>query len=79
MERSERQKVYEEGTSLRLKIVNAAAYVGRMTKATNEAKRHACQGLHNGSILAYVSSRTVRLTVPVAAFDRFSFAIPPGG
>jgi hypothetical protein len=38
---------------LRLKIVNAATYVGRMTKVANEAKRHACQGLHNGLVLAY--------------------------
>jgi hypothetical protein len=53
MERTERQKVHAERTSLRLKIVNAATYVGRMTKATNEAKRHACQGLHNGPVLAY--------------------------
>jgi hypothetical protein len=53
MERTERQKEHAERTSLRLKIVNAATYVGRMTKAANEAKRHACQGLHNGPVLAY--------------------------
>jgi hypothetical protein len=48
-----RQKGPKERTSMRLKIVNAATYVGRMTKAANEAKRHACQGLHKGSDLAY--------------------------
>ena len=53
MERTVRQKVPAERTSLRLKIVNAATYVGRMTKLADEAKRHACQGLHNGTVLAY--------------------------
>jgi len=53
MERTERQKEPAERTSLRLKIVNAATYVGRMTKRANEAKSHACQGLHNGPVLAY--------------------------
>lgn len=48
----------------RLTIVNAAPYVGRMTKAANEGGSRACQGLHNGPVLAYGSSRTVRLTVP---------------
>jgi hypothetical protein len=48
-----RQKGSAEWTSLRLKIVNAATYVGRMTKAANETKSHACQGLHNGPDLAY--------------------------
>ncbi len=46
------KKVHAERTPLRLKIVNAATYVGRMTKPANEAKRHACQGLHNGPVLA---------------------------
>ena len=44
-------------------IVNGMTYVGRMTTAVNEAKRGACQGLHNGPVLAYGSSRTVPLTV----------------
>ena len=47
------QKEPAERTSLRLKIVNAGTYVGRMTKAANVAKRQACQGLHNGPVLAY--------------------------
>jgi len=46
-------KAHVERTSLRLKIVNTATYVGRMTKTANEAKRHACQGLHNAPVLAY--------------------------
>jgi hypothetical protein len=53
MERTKRQKEPAERTSLRLKIVNAATYVGRMTGMADEAKRHACQGLHNGPVLAY--------------------------
>ena len=53
MERTERQKERAERTSLRLKIVNAATYVGHMTGTADEAKRHACQGLHNGPVLAY--------------------------
>jgi hypothetical protein len=53
MERTERQKERAEWTSLRLKIVNAATYVGHMTGTADEAKRHACQGLHNGPVLAY--------------------------
>jgi hypothetical protein len=52
MERLGRQEEPAERTSLRLKIVNAATYVGRMTMAANEAKRHACQGLPNGLVLA---------------------------
>jgi hypothetical protein len=68
-------------SGLRLTIINAAPYVGLMTKAANEGQRHACQGLHNGPVLAYVSSRTVRLTVASHARDRFflRFAAPPGG
>src|SRR5439155_2066464 len=53
MERMERQKERAERTSLRLKIVKAATYVGHMTGTADEAKRHACQGLHNGPVLAY--------------------------
>jgi hypothetical protein len=34
-----------------------------MTKPANEGRSQACQGLHNGPVLAYGSSRTVRLTV----------------
>jgi hypothetical protein len=62
---------------LRLTIVDAAPYVGRMTEAANEGRRHACQGLHNGPVLAYVSSRTVRLTVAGHVRDRFCYVLPP--
>ena len=58
-----RQKGCAEWTSLRLKIVNAATYVGLMTKAANEAKTHACQGLHNGPDLAYGFRARCLLTV----------------
>jgi hypothetical protein len=44
-------------------IVNEKTYVGRMTKAANRATWRACQGLHNGPVLAYGFSRTVPLTV----------------
>ena len=52
-----------EPTWLRLKIVNVQTYVGHMTRAANEGKRHACQGLHKATVLAYGFSRTVPLTV----------------
>ena len=47
----------------RLTIVNAAPYVGRMTKAANEGKSLACQGLHKCPVLAYGSSCTAHLAV----------------
>lgn len=48
----------------RLTMAKAATYVGRMTKAANEGRSLACQGLHNGPVLAYGFSHTVLLTVP---------------
>jgi hypothetical protein len=48
---------------LRLTIVNAATYVGCMTKPVNEGRSQACQGLPNGPVLAYGFRRTVRLPV----------------
>jgi hypothetical protein len=79
--REQRRKQPREHRGLRLTIVDAAPYVGRMTEAANEGRRQACQGLHNGPVLAYVSSRTVRLTVASHSRDRFflRFAAPPGG
>jgi hypothetical protein len=53
---------------IRLTIVNAAPYVGRMTRAANEGRSLACQGLHNAPVLAYVLPRTVLLTVPCRRF-----------
>jgi hypothetical protein len=43
----------QEQPALRLTIVNAPPYVGRVTKAANEGRSLACQGLHNGPVLAY--------------------------
>jgi hypothetical protein len=63
-----RAKQSQEQPALRLTIVNAAPYVGRMTKAANEGRSLACQGLHNGPVLAYGFSCTVLLTVPCHDF-----------
>jgi hypothetical protein len=54
----------QEQARLRLTIVNVAPYVGHMTKAANQDRSLACQGLHKGPVLAYGFSRTVLLTVP---------------
>jgi hypothetical protein len=53
----------------RLKILNAATYVQRMTKAANEPGSLDCQGLHKGPVLPYGSSRTVRLAVTRQLYD----------
>jgi hypothetical protein len=53
----------QEQAGLRLKIRDVNTYVGRMTKAAHEGRSLACQGLHNAAVLAYGSSRTVRLAV----------------
>src|SRR4051794_3377248 len=66
-----------EQRGLRLTIPSAAPYVGRMTRAANEGQRHACQGLHKGSVLAYGSSRTVRLTVAGHFTWPVLYVLPP--
>jgi hypothetical protein len=54
----------ERGTDLEAtQIVSETTYVGRMTTVANRAKRQACQGLHNGPVLAYGFWRAVPLTV----------------
>lgn len=47
----------------RLTFIDARTYVGHVTGVVNERRSGTCQGLHNGFVLPYVSSRTVLLTV----------------
>jgi hypothetical protein len=47
----------------RLTFIDARTYVGHVTGVANERRSWTCQGLHNGFVLPYVSSRTVLLTV----------------